>query len=74
MNNWLAKQANFHRYFEKNLNAKKHHLLDLDKFTTFKKPEENNLLIEQLKSLDDLYKSGVLTKDDFEKAKQKILN
>ena len=74
MNNWLTKQASFHRYFEKNLKAKKHHLLDLDKFITFKKPEDNNFLIEQLKSLNNLYKSGVLTKDDFEKAKQKILN
>ena len=27
-----------------------------------------------LKKLNDLYKSGVLTKDEFEKAKKKILN
>ena len=74
MNNWLTKQASFHRYFEKNLKAKKHHLLDLDRFTTSKKRKENNLLIEQLKSLNDLYESGVLTKEEFEKAKQKLLN
>ena len=30
--------------------------------------------VEQLKSLNELYKSGVLTKEEFEKAKKKILN
>ena len=30
--------------------------------------------IEQLKQLNDLYKSGVLTKEEFEKAKKKLLN
>ena len=31
-------------------------------------------IVDQLKSLNDLYKSGVLTKEEFEKAKKKILN
>ena len=31
-------------------------------------------LTEQLKDLNELYKSGVLTKEEFEKAKKKILN
>ena len=30
--------------------------------------------IKQLEQLNDLYKSGVLTKEEFEKAKKKILN
>jgi len=30
--------------------------------------------IEQLKQLNDLYKSGILTKEEFEKAKKKLLN
>jgi uncharacterized protein YqgQ len=30
--------------------------------------------IEQLEQLNNLYKSGVLTKEEFEKAKKKILN
>ena len=34
----------------------------------------NNDLIEQLEQLNSLYKSGVLTKEEFEKAKKKILN
>ena len=37
--------------------------------------KSNNVdFIEQLKQLNNLYKSGVLTKEEFEKAKQKILN
>ena len=31
-------------------------------------------IVDQLNSLSDLYKSGVLTKEEFEKAKKKILN
>ena len=34
----------------------------------------NNNLVEQLNSLNKLYKSGALTKEEFEKAKNKILN
>jgi len=31
-------------------------------------------LIEEIKKLNELYKSGVLTKDEFEQAKKKLLN
>ena len=34
----------------------------------------NDDFINQLKQLNELYKSGVLTKEEFEKAKKKILN
>ena len=37
------------------------------------KPEGNNI-VNQLQKLNDLYKAGVLTKEEFEKAKKKILN
>ena len=30
--------------------------------------------VDQLEKLSDLYKSGVLTKEEFEKAKKKLLN
>ena len=30
--------------------------------------------IDQLEKLSELYKSGILTKDEFEKAKKKLLN
>ena len=75
INDWLSKQANYHQYFEKKLKAKKNHLLNLDEFITFEiSVGNNNLLIEQLKSLNKLYKSGILSKDEFKKAKKKILN
>ena len=35
---------------------------------------EDNNFIKQLEQLNNLYKSGVLTKEEFEKAKKKILN
>ena len=34
----------------------------------------NQSIVEELETLNDLYKSGVLTKEEFEKAKKKILN
>jgi len=50
-------------------------------FSTIKKTvktktinSSNNDLIEQLEKLNSLFKSGVLTKEEFEKAKKKILN
>ena len=35
---------------------------------------QNSDLVKQLEALNDLYKSGVLTKEEFEKAKKKLLN
>ena len=34
----------------------------------------SNNLTEQLKTLSELYESGVLTKEEFTKAKKKLLN
>jgi len=31
-------------------------------------------MVDQLQKLNDLFKSGILTKEEFEKAKKKILN
>ena len=38
------------------------------------KIETSSNVVEQLQKLNDLYKSGVLTKEEFEKAKKRILN
>ena len=35
---------------------------------------DNTNLTEQLNSLNELYKSGALTKEEFTKAKEKLLN
>ena len=43
------------------------------KSTTVSKSDDTDL-VEQIKKLNDLYKSGVLTKEEFKKAKKKILN
>ena len=39
-----------------------------------KKTNENEDIVKKLKDLKELYDSGVLTKDEFEKAKKKLLN
>ena len=38
------------------------------------KKKMNDDIVQQLKDLNELYKSGVLTKEEFEKAKKKLLN
>ena len=39
-----------------------------------KSPDKNKNLSEQLDKLNQLHQSGVLTKEEFEKAKNKLLN
>ena len=36
--------------------------------------DDNNDIVKQIKELKELYDSGVLTKEEFEKAKKKLLN
>ncbi len=36
--------------------------------------DDNNDIVQQIKDLKELYDSGVLTKEEFEKAKKKLLN
>ena len=45
-----------------------------DKKEKITKKVNDNDLIKNIKELNDLYKSGVLTKEEFEKAKKKLLN
>ena len=53
-------------------------LMDASKLKKIKKKSkvkvENEDLTEQLKTLSELYKSGALTKEEFTKAKKKLLN
>ena len=39
-----------------------------------KETSESKDVVDNLKKLNDLYKSGVLTKEEFVKAKKKLLN
>jgi len=80
MINWTSDKAINHVFFEKQMKAKSYQKLDLNKFLE----NENNIsgnnslvnenFTKQLKALNELYKSGALTKEEFTKAKKKLLN
>mgnify|MGYP001416810044 CR=1 FL=1 len=75
MNDWISHMSQFHKQFEVMVKSKKKHRLDLDTYiNTNISIKSDNFISDQLKKLKDLYKSGVLTKNEFEKAKKKILN
>ena len=80
MDKWISFSAKRHRYIEKLLKAKEHHLLNLDKYILnndiedVKNEDDKNNMIESLEKLNELYKSGVITEEEFKKAKDKILN
>jgi len=77
MKNWISISAKNHKSFENSVKALKRHKLELDNlFVTEEIIKENETIefINQLNDLNDMYKSGVLTKEEFEKAKKKLLN
>ncbi len=77
---FLSLSVKRHKYIEKMLKAKDRHLLNLDKYIleneidNTKDNGENNTIIEDIEKLNELYKSGVITKEEFEKAKKQLLN
>jgi len=77
MERWVSISAQRHIEFEDSIGAKEKHSLDLENYypeeTSYDENSTNNFL-NQLQELNELYKSGVLTKEEFEKAKKKILN
>ena len=76
MNRWISNSSKFHKEFETMTSAKNRHKLSLDKYILDSKTEvkSEDPIIDQLNKLHDLFKSGALTKEEFEKAKKKILN
>ena len=80
MENWIKIAAQRHKSFEIVARAKEHHKLNLSKYGVTETIEKTKTTIsssgltEELKELHDLYKEGVLTKEEFEKAKKKLLN
>ena len=57
--------------------ALKRHRLDLNDLSPLWKEiskNSSNDIVDQINKLNELYKDGILTKDEFEKAKRKILN
>ena len=75
MNKVITLGAIRHKQFELEVKAKEHHKLDLNEYQKIKnKSDKNYEIISQLKKLKDLHDSGILTEDEFKKAKSKILN
>ena len=80
MERFISISAKRHRNLENLFNAKEHHLLNLNKYILDNDIEDSsnkdvkNNMIESLEKLNELYKSGVITKEEFKKAKDKILN
>ena len=77
MQKWVSISAQRHIEFEKLIKVIERHKLDLGNLSPLKSKQSENLsndIIDQINKLNDLYKNGILTKDEFEKAKKKILN
>lgn len=80
MEKWTKKSARLHKDFEIFQNAKKSQKLDLSNYIDskekkkLKKVKYSNNITEELIKLNELYKSGALSKEEFEKAKKKVLN
>jgi len=72
MNDYIEISSSRHINFENRVNALKRHKLKFTNINTTK--IQNDEILDQLKKLNSLYKDGVLTKEEFIKAKKKILN
>jgi hypothetical protein len=78
MKKWISLSARRHIEFEESVRALKRHRLNLNDLSPKKIIDDNNNqsnnMVDQLQKLNDLFNSGILTKEEFEKAKKKILN
>tara|TARA_B100000989_G_C19455526_1_gene433837 strand:- start:27 stop:962 length:936 start_codon:yes stop_codon:yes gene_type:complete len=77
MEKWISISAKRHKDFENSINALDRHKLDLDDLIYAEVvPNTNNSkdISSQIQKLYDLYKNEVLSKEEFEKAKKKLLN
>ena len=79
MTNWIEFVARKQKSWEDFLKVKEYQKLDLSSIVQdtplkYIKRKSKNNITDQLTQLNKLYKSGVLTKEEFQKAKKKILN
>ena len=76
MKKWISISSKFHKNFENMTKAKNHHKLALDKYfiETEVEAKSDDTIVDQIKQLNELYKSGALTEEEFTKAKKKLLN
>ena len=80
MEKWTKKSAQLHKDFEIFQNAKKSQKLDLSEYIASKEKKKkkkiefsSDNIAEELIKINELYKSGALTKEEFEKAKKRVL-
>lgn len=77
MKKWISISSQRHLDFEDTIKVVKKHKLNLTDLLPINVNTNNNQsdsFVEQLQKLNDLFKSGILTKEEFDKAKKKILN
>ena len=76
MKDWVKKSAKIQKDFEDFLKVKDYQKLELDNIiprSTKSNIKVNNSISSEIIKLNNLYTSGVITKEEFEKAKAKIL-
>jgi hypothetical protein len=77
MKRWTSISSQRHINFENSIKALKRHRLNLNDLSPKEintNKDQSNDVVEQLQKLNDLFKSGILTKEEFDKAKKKLLN
>ena len=82
MEEFIKIAAKRHKHFEKEINAREHHKLDLSEYGVGEIVEETKTtnitsgtgISDEIKELKKLHEEGVLTDDEFEKAKKKVLS
>ena len=77
MEKWISISAQRHIDFENSIGVLNKHKLSLIKLSPSTKTinkNSSNDIVNQIKKLNELYKDGVITIDEFEKAKKKLLN
>ena len=80
MEEFIKIGAQQHKLFEQTMLAKEKHKMDLSEYGVgeiikgTKTTISSSGMTEELRELYDLYKDGVLTKEEFEKAKKKVLS
>ena len=69
---WTKKMSNEHKHLEKQMGANANFKLDFSDISLISSKKETTDLVEQIKKLNELYKSGALTKEEFEKKTSKL--
>ena len=80
MQKWIKESAKLHKNFEIFQKAKKSQKLDLSEYIASKEKKKqkkiefsSDNIADELTKINELYKSGALTKEEFEKAKKRVL-